>query len=71
MSAGWQILRSADAVPLLHIGEGNFRRAGSDATEEYIPGWPDDFEWFAYRFHGFPMDLAVRAGDRSPTGGPS
>jgi hypothetical protein len=55
-----------EPVALRHVGEGRFQRPDAVATEEYFPGWPDDFGWFAYRFHGFPMDLAVRVADRCP-----
>jgi CubicO group peptidase (beta-lactamase class C family) len=53
-------------VRLEHAGDGRFRSAGSRAVEEYFPGWPDEFGWFAYRLYGFPMDVAVRAAGGCP-----
>jgi CubicO group peptidase (beta-lactamase class C family) len=52
---------------LLHMGDGRFRRPATDASDEFFPGWPNDFAWFAYRFHGFPMDLAIRVANRCTT----
>lgn len=49
---------------LLYAGKGRFRRSATDASDEFFPGWPNDFGWFAYRFHGFPMDVAIREADR-------
>lgn len=50
---------------LLHQGDGVFRRAESTGAELYFLGEPRK-QWFAYRFHGYTMDLAVRATDTCP-----
>ncbi|MGH8249177.1 MAG: serine hydrolase domain-containing protein [Steroidobacteraceae bacterium] len=53
-------------VRLLHQGNGVLMPVGHPAAEEYFLGGPGPTPWFAYRYHGFPMDLAVRTADACP-----
>ncbi len=56
----------ASPVRLLHQGDGIFEPVGNRAAEEYFLGGPGNTPWFAYRYHGFPMDLATRTADACP-----
>ncbi len=50
-------------VPLHHLGNARFRADDDDAGIEYFPqAGPAPAQWFAYAWHGFPEDVAVRAG---------
>ena len=57
---------NAKPVRLLHEGDGVFRPDGYPGAEEYFLGGPGRTMWFAYRHHGFPMDLATRTEDVCP-----
>jgi CubicO group peptidase (beta-lactamase class C family) len=54
------------AIKLMHQGDGFFRRGGSKGAEEYFLGGPGRSGWYAYRWYGFPMDLAMRRADACP-----
>jgi CubicO group peptidase (beta-lactamase class C family) len=66
--AGSLFVAADDAQPvrLLHQGDGVFRPVGHPGVEEYFLGSPGRTPWFAYRHHGFPMDLATRTADVCP-----
>jgi CubicO group peptidase (beta-lactamase class C family) len=53
-------------VELLYQGDGWFRRRGDTASEEGFLGSSGRPQWFAYRLHGFVMDLARRTADVCP-----
>jgi CubicO group peptidase (beta-lactamase class C family) len=51
---------------LMHQGDGIFRRAESVGAEDYFLGGPGSTGWLAYRWYGFPMDVAMRTADACP-----
>jgi hypothetical protein len=59
---------SDDAKPirLLYQGDDVLMPVGIPGTEEYFLGGPVRTPWFAYRYLGFPMDLATRTADACP-----
>ena len=68
-AAGESLLVATDGGPpeaLLYQGDGWFRRRGDVAAEEGFLGSPGRPQWFAYRLHGFVMDLARRTADVCP-----
>jgi hypothetical protein len=68
-AAGGSLLVATDGGPpeaLLYQGDGWFRRRDDTAAEEGFLGGPGRPQWFAYRLHGFVMDLARRTADACP-----
>jgi len=59
-------LDAASPLRLLHQGDNVFMPIGNPAAEEYFLGGSGRTPWFAYRYHGFPMDLAMRTADSCP-----
>lgn len=67
--ARWVLFVSSDdakPIRLLYQGDDVLMPVGIPGTEEYFLGGPVRTPWFAYRYLGFPMDLATRTADACP-----